>query len=134
MRTGSRDGRGRGPGQRRRQIDAAAYAQFALGLVAIGFGVTPAEIMSPSRRAPVAFARQTAMYLLHVELGLNLSQAGRAFGRDRTTASHACHVIEDARESRGIDKLIEVCAQSLRGMPQLEPVPPPPAGDSDRHS
>jgi Bacterial dnaA protein helix-turn-helix len=95
---------------------AAGLAQLAVGLVAIGFGIAPEQILSPSRRAPIVFARQSAMYLVHVVFRISLSQVGRAFGRDRTTASHACHVVEDAREDRQIDALIESCAQSLCGL------------------
>jgi hypothetical protein len=47
---------------------------------------------------PVAFARQTAMYLAHVVFGLTLSQVGICFGRDRTTVRHACALIEDRRD------------------------------------
>jgi hypothetical protein len=51
----------------------------------------------------VAFARQVAMYLAHVGCGLNLSQVGQAFGRDRTTVRHACALVEDRRDQPGFD-------------------------------
>ena len=103
-------------------FNAAAYAQISLGVVAIAFGIPPSEILSASRRVPVAFARQTAMYLLHVVFRMSLSRVGRAFGRDRTTASYACHVVEDARDNAEIDALIEACAVSLRSLPELGPI------------
>jgi chromosomal replication initiation ATPase DnaA len=103
-------------------FNAGAHAQLCLGVVAIAFGMLPSEILSASRRGPVAFARQTAMYLLHVVFRTSLARVGRAFGRDRTTASHACHVVEDARENPEIDALIEACAISLRTLPELGPV------------
>lgn len=56
--------------------------------------------------APVAFARQVAMYIAHVWLKQSLSDVGRHFGRDRTTVSHACEVIEDRREDPNIDRLL----------------------------
>jgi len=43
------------------------------------------------------------MYLAHVALGLNYSDVGRAFGRDRTTAAHACRIVEDRRTDPGLD-------------------------------
>lgn len=49
-------------------------------------------------RARVAKARQLAMYLTHVMLGRSLSEVGRYFGRDRSTVSHACALMEDMRD------------------------------------
>ena len=63
----------------------------------------------PTRgRSQLAFARQVAMYLAHVTFGLNLTTVGRAFGRDRTTVSHACALIEDARDDPDFDRTLEV--------------------------
>jgi chromosomal replication initiation ATPase DnaA len=56
--------------------------------------------------APVAFARQVAMYIAHVWRKHSLSDVGRHFGRDRTTVSHACEVIEDRREDPDVDRLL----------------------------
>ncbi len=62
---------------------------------------------APNRcTAPVAFARQIAMYISHVWLGLSLTEVGRYFGRDRTTVAHACHVVEERRENPNIDRLL----------------------------
>lgn len=58
----------------------------------------------PSRcRLDTARARQLAMYLAHVVLGCSLSEIGDVFGRDRTTVSHACAVIEDLRDDAAFD-------------------------------
>jgi len=57
-------------------------------------------------RARVAFARQVAIYVLHVRLGLSLTRAARLFGRDRTTAAHACRVVEDRRDAARIDAVV----------------------------
>jgi hypothetical protein len=43
------------------------------------------------------------MYLAHVVGGLTLSAVGACFGRDRTTASYACHRVEDARDDPAFD-------------------------------
>lgn len=59
-------------------------------------------------RLAVARARQIAMYLAHVMLGRSLTDIGLAFGRDRTTVSYACGLIEDMRDDRGFDE--EICA------------------------
>jgi chromosomal replication initiation ATPase DnaA len=61
----------------------------------------------PSRgRAEIALARQVAIYVLHVHLGLSLTASARAFGRDRTTAAHACQKVEDSRDSRRFDRVL----------------------------
>ena len=71
------------------------------------FDVKTTELQAATRgRCDVAFARQTAMYLARVALGLTLSQAGALFGRDRTTAAHACRLIEDLRDDPRFDTLL----------------------------
>jgi hypothetical protein len=96
---------------------ALACASISQGLVAVAFGVSPSALSSRSRcRKPVAFARQVAMYLTHTVFGVSLSRVGAAFGRDRTTASHACKVIEEARESAAIDADIGRVEKSLRAL------------------
>ncbi len=54
-------------------------------------------------RLPAARARQLAMYLSHVVLGRSLTEIGEAFGRDRTTVSYACALIEDLRDDPRFD-------------------------------
>jgi len=74
-------------------------------IVATTFGVTVQDLRAPSRgTAPVAFARQVAMYLGHVVFGLSLTRLGRGFGRDRTTAGHACRMIEECRDDPAVDQ------------------------------
>lgn len=47
------------------------------------------------------------MYLAHVCFRANFSAVGRAFGRDRTTAAHACRIVEARRDDPRIDALLE---------------------------
>ena len=71
---------------------------------AAAFGVPAKELRRRSRRgAPAAFARQSAMYLAHVVLGLNYREVGELFRRDPTTASYACRLVEDRRDDPAID-------------------------------
>ncbi|MCP8884285.1 chromosomal replication initiator DnaA [Devosia sp. XJ19-1] len=64
-------------------------------------------ILSASRcRVNVARARQLAMYLAHVILGESLTAIGHAFGRDRTTVSYACALIEDLRDDPAFDAAV----------------------------
>lgn len=76
--------------------------------VAAVFTVPMVELRAQTRsRARTAFARQVAMYLAHVVCGLSLTEVGALFGRDRTTVSHACAVVEDRRDDPGFDCLME---------------------------
>jgi chromosomal replication initiation ATPase DnaA len=73
-----------------------------------GFGIGREELRAATRgRHNVAVARQTGMYLARVALGMTLAKAGLLFGRDRTTASHACRVIEDRRDDPRFDALLQ---------------------------
>ncbi|MDB5614077.1 MAG: chromosomal replication initiator DnaA [Devosia sp.] len=63
-------------------------------------------------RRSSARARQLAMYLSHVVYGRSLAEIGKAFGRDRTTVSYACALIEDMRDDPRFDE--EVCALELQ--------------------
>src|SRR5436305_672410 len=66
---------------------ASAGERISAAVAAV-FMVPVGEIHAATRRtAPVALARQSAMYLAHVAFGLNFADAGRAFGRVRTTAA-----------------------------------------------
>lgn len=85
--------------------DLAASA--LVRIVARAHEVTVAELFHHSRScAPIAASRQLAMYLMHVVLGRNFTQVGRFFGRDRTTVSYACRVIEDMRDDGEFEKQV----------------------------
>lgn len=87
--------------------------------IAATFAVPVDALRARSRgRADIAFARQCAIYLAHVALGLNYSAAGRLFARDRTTAAHACRLVEARRDNPAVDRrlsmLEEICADLPR--------------------
>ncbi|MGD9866861.1 MAG: helix-turn-helix domain-containing protein [Hyphomicrobiales bacterium] len=72
------------------------------------------DLRSTSRgRARTAFARQVAMYLAHVGGGLNMTDVGLCFGRDRTTVAHACAVVENVRDDPAFDRVLDRVEQSL---------------------
>ena len=78
--------------------------QWVAFCVARDFELEPAELFAPTRGSPrAAFARQVAMYLAHTGFALSFETIARAFGRDRTTVSHACHVVEDGRDDVLLD-------------------------------
>ena len=83
--------------------------------VAAVFMVPIRDIHATTRRtASAALARQSAMYLAHVAFGLNFTDAGRAFGRVRTTAARACRLIEDRRENLQLDAALADLEHALR--------------------
>lgn len=66
-----------------------------------------AEILGGLRgTAEVARARHVAMYLLHTSLSIPYGDVGALFGRDRTTVSHACRIVEDLRDVPAQDDFI----------------------------
>lgn len=78
-----------------------------------------ALIFSSARcRIGVARARQLAMYLCHVILGESLTAVGVAFGRDRTTVSYACGLIEDMRDDPHFDAEVSALETRLEGVGQ----------------
>lgn len=88
--------------------------RFIEALVAGALGIGLGEIRDRSRgRAAAAFARQTAMYLAHVHLGLSLSQVGRSFHRDRTTVAHACARVEDSRDDPKTERVLACLEAAL---------------------
>lgn len=85
-----------------RRVDARGWR--LLQAVAASTGLQPQHLLGPDRgKADIALARQLAMYLMHTHYRRIYSAVGRFFGRDRTTVSHACGVIEELREDPGFD-------------------------------
>ncbi len=106
-----------------RNVPSARRAAFARSRIAApvaeAFGLPVAALFRMRRgSARTAFARQCAMYLAHVSLGLSIAQAGRLFGRDRSTAAHACRVVEERRDDPRIEQLLAsletACAVPVR--------------------
>ena len=93
-----------------------------IDLAAAFFDIPGRELRRPGRTTDdITRVRQIAMYLAHVMLGLSMGDIGRAFGRDRTTVMHACHLVEDMRDDIEIDalvcrmeRLVEVALQGNR--------------------
>lgn len=100
--------------------DYARVCRLMEAAIASAFAVPVDELRASSRRTQtVAFARQSAMYLAHVMLGLSYSDTGTLFRRDRTTAAYACQVVEDRRDDPAIDRLLQqlesVCLELAGG-------------------
>ena len=83
-------------------------AHLAAGLVGYALGIIPSHIMAMGRGSIEATrARQVAMYLAHVGFGMSLARVASAFGRDRSTVAHGCHLIEGRREDPEFDAWLE---------------------------
>ena len=96
--------------------------EFILRTVTTVFNVEPELILLRTRgKAPVARARQVAMYLAHVACELSLTTVGRMFGRDRTTVAHACRLVEDARERPEFNRVVGMMESSVRAMIKTSP-------------
>ena len=100
--------------------EAAHICRLLQAAVAAAFAVPLVELRAPTRRSPmVAFARQCAIYLAHVELGLSLTKVARLFGRDRTTARHAVRQVEERRDDPAVDSVLRAlegsCVPLARG-------------------
>ena len=103
----ARRGRRRSSGVRREMERSVESCRLLETVVARAYGLGVAQLRAESRgHAPVAFARQVAMYVAHVWFGLSLSEVGRRFGRDRTTVAHGCRVVEERRDDPQVDRVI----------------------------
>jgi chromosomal replication initiation ATPase DnaA len=89
--------------------------QLTENIAQAAFPVHPDAMVIPTRgRKRVGIVRRIAMYLCHVALGFSLTVVGRIFGRDRTTAAHACRSIEDARDNRTFDYTMDALETATR--------------------
>lgn len=92
-------------------------SRLAVSLTAFALGVSSEDILQTGRGTPaVSFARQVAMYLSHVALGMSLARVARAFERDRSTVAHGCHIVEDRRDDPDFDVWIEQLEDGLRSV------------------
>jgi len=83
--------------------------------------VSLTEMLGRDRgEADVAQARQIAMYLMHVSYGRHYAEVGRFFGRDRTTVSHACALVEELREDTAIDRQLDALELALDDAANVE--------------
>ena len=75
--------------------------------VSLALSIPLDNLQAPTRcTAEAAHARQIAMYLCHTTFSLLLTEIGIHFGRDRTTVSYACALVEDRRDEPDFDILL----------------------------
>ncbi|MCF6221624.1 MAG: chromosomal replication initiator DnaA [Robiginitomaculum sp.] len=100
-------------GDRTREQEQA-LAQLVCAIVSIEFGVPSVGLISPTKGpAHMSFARQVSMYLMHVVFQVRISNVGHAFTRDPSTASYACHLIENEREDLLFDQKLQKLEEFL---------------------
>lgn len=98
-----------------------AATSLVQAVVAYIYDVPLGDLCAETRRgSQTALARQVAMYLDHVVCRLSLTEVAEAFGRDRTTASHACHRIEDLRDDPAFDRHLSELENLLRAAARIE--------------
>jgi len=82
--------------------------QIVNALVSLQRDVNKADLAATHRgKAETCLARQIAMYLLHTVFSCPYHEVARIFGRDRTTVSHACRLVEDLRDRPEFDLELE---------------------------
>ncbi|WP_245410609.1 helix-turn-helix domain-containing protein [Notoacmeibacter marinus] len=97
-----------------RKAWAMQQGDAAIDLIAAIFAVDGRDIRKPTRCGlTVGRVRHVAMYVCHVTLQLTLTEVGMVFGRDRTTATHACHRIEDLRDDPHFDALMDAVERTV---------------------
>lgn len=85
-------------------VSRAMGERLSAASAAAWYGVPGHRLKDETRgQARIAHARQTAIYFAHVVFQASLTRAGGIFGRDRTTARHACNCVEDRRDDRRFD-------------------------------
>ena len=96
------------------------FAFTARRLVAAEFGVAESALARPGRcAAPIAFARQAAMYMAHVAYQLSYQEVAAAFGRERTTVAHACGTVEDARDDEEMEERLDKVERRMRDLARI---------------
>lgn len=86
-----------------------------LDVLSVLFNISGCDLRSNSRcEQAVARVRQIGMYVVHVTLGMSMTEVGRVFGRDRSTVAHACHLIEDMREDADFDRIVHMVETVIR--------------------
>lgn len=85
-----------------------ASPQEILKAVASHYGLKPAELKAKTKRGPIVFPRQVAMYVLKETTRMSLPEIGRLFSdKHHTTALHAIRKIAAKREEDSeLDRLL----------------------------
>ena len=92
----------------------AALVSLVRQVVATASGAPELALDGRDRGSAAGRARQTSYYLAHVGFGWTLERTAAAFGRQRSTVSHACRQVEDRRDDRSYDEAVGELETVLR--------------------
>lgn len=96
---------------------ALELCDSVIDILAAYFNISGRELRAPGRGSrPVARVRQIGMYVAHVVMQVPMADVGRAFGRDRSTVTYACHLVEDLREDRDFEDVISAVERVLKAV------------------
>lgn len=109
-------------GEVNRLIEDSAKARLCAEIAAFSLGIKEDILQDTRGKTDEAFARQIAMYLCHVGFQIPLYRVAAAFGRDRSTIAHACHLIEDRRDNDVFDRELDKLEEILNQVPNLKMV------------
>lgn len=98
----------------REKGNADVACALSARLAASVAGIVASEMVARHGSRRISTARQIAMYLAHTAAGLPLSIVAAYFGRDRTTAAHACRLVEDRRDNKKFDAELSEIEDLLR--------------------
>jgi hypothetical protein len=100
-----------------------ARAGLALHLAAAVTGEAPEAVARGRRGSSACKARWLALYLAHVGHGWPLDRVAHAFGVTRSTAGVACRWVEEGRDARRFDDVLDRLEALMRAAfdgPELE--------------
>jgi len=92
-------------------------------LVADEFGIRVKDIMGRDRHVPLPEARQMAMVIVRLHVGLTLEGTGRLFSRDHGTVLHAERVLRQRLTYCKQTKAHWAAVQHLAARPALKDAP-----------
>lgn len=98
-------------------------ADLTMHVVAMRLGTPMETIRSRGRLSrPAVRVRRVSLYLANVALGWTLERVGHAFGLNRQTVSTACTRIEEARDDRDLNDLLDQLAETIQTLCETPPV------------
>lgn len=95
--------------QKRRQEKAIFLCDALVDVISALSGVDSKELRAVGKGGrDIARLRQITFYVAHVILEVSMRDIAMAFGCDRTTVRHACHLVEDLRDDHEFDQVVTV--------------------------
>lgn len=74
--------------------DPVSYKRV-IELIAVDYGLRPADLLRRSRMRRFVEPRMLAIYLMRHDLGMGVVESGLIFRLDHSTISHACKTVEN---------------------------------------